>query len=114
MKEHPDRALKREVDFLLSNLDKVYAEQTAERQAFLSDPANAEAVSRARAGIMVAVAVRKARKACHLSQARLAEKLNKKPSYIARLERGGGGALTLKALSEIAAACGKRLKVSFM
>lgn len=102
--------LETEIDALAKNIDKVYAEQSAERKAFLNNPANAGIVTDAKLSINLAEALYKARKACNLTQGQLAEKLNTKQTYIAQVEKGKRN-ITIETLERIAAACGKHVSI---
>jgi ribosome-binding protein aMBF1 (putative translation factor) len=110
MKKRPVKGLEQEIDFIAGNIDKIHAGQAAERQAFLSDPANSGAVSQAKLSIMLAETLYKARKSCNLTQAQLADKLNTKQAYIAKLEKGAAN-ITIATLERIAAACGKHVSI---
>jgi predicted transcriptional regulator len=105
-----DNKLVAEIKNIKENGDEIYAEQSAEREAFLNDLANAESIAAAKLSISVAKAMYKARKSAKLTQKELAAKLNTGQSYIAEVENGKRN-ITLETLERYAAACGKHIEL---
>ncbi len=105
-----DMELVNEIKHLVKNRDNIAAEQAAKRQARLNDPARAEQIQLAKERLAISELLYNARKEANLTQAELAERLNRSQPYIARLERGKGN-ITYDTICRYAAACGKRLVV---
>ena len=97
-----------EVAALGKNLEAEYAEQSRERDAYFTDPANAEEVKAMFARMELVEALYKARREAGLTQQELAEKLGTSQTYIAALERGRKN-ITFSTLAKYAAACGKKV-----
>ena len=97
-----------EVAALGKNLEAEYAEQSRERDAYFTDPANAEEVKAMFARMELVEALYKARLEAGLTQKEIAEKLGTNQSYIAALERGRKN-ITFSTLAKYAAACGKKV-----
>lgn len=111
MKKHSeDIELIKEIKHLDKNRDSIAVEQAAKRQAWLNDPARAEQIELARERLTISELLYNARKEANLTQAELAERLNRSQPYIARLECGKGN-ITYDTICRYAAACGKRLVV---
>ena len=83
-------------------------EDEAERNAYFTDPANAEAIAEQSARMELVEALYKARREAGLTQKQIAEKLGTNQTYIAALERGRKN-ITFSTLTKYAAACGKKV-----
>lgn len=107
------RITKKYIGQMLKDFDfeKEYARQSAERDTVLNDPANAEFFENCRERQLLAETLYNARIAAHLSQKEVAERMNVKQPYVAKLERGTG-AIGWTAISRFAAACGKTATVT--
>jgi len=108
-----DEELRAEIQYLAEHFDEEYAKQSAEREAFFNDPANAELVAKTRERLQVAKALYDARHEANLTQAQVAEKMQVSRPVVARLERGRGN-LTLDTISKYARACGKKIAITLM
>ena len=84
------------------------SEDEAERNAYFTDPANAEEIKEMFARMELVEAMYKARHEAGLTQQQLADKLGTNRSYIAALERGRKN-ITVATLAKYAAACGKKV-----
>lgn len=102
-----------ETKYMLEHFDEEYAKQSAEREAFLNDPANAELIAKTRERLHVAKVLYDARHEAGLTQKEVAEKMNVSRPVVARLERGRGN-LTLDTISKYARACGKKIAITLM
>ena len=108
-----ERQLAAEVAALRKNLDAEYAEQSRERDAYFTDPANAEEVAAMFARMELVEALYKARQEAGLTQKELAERMGTRQTYIAALERGRKN-ITFATLRKYAAACGKKVAVTLL
>ena len=88
-------------------------EDEAERDAYFTDPANAEEVAELFARMELVEALYKARREAGLTQKELADKLETNQSYIAALERGRKN-VTFSTLARYAAACGKKVAITLL
>lgn len=94
-----------------NNFDVIHAEQESERDAFLNNEANKEAVLKAKVNMEIAKEVYNLCKKAHLTQAQVAQRLNiKQPTY-ARIEKGQN--VSVFKLFEIAKVCGAEVKINF-
>ena len=84
------------------------SEDEAERNAYFTDPANAEEIAAMFARMELVEALYKARQEAGLTQRELADKLGTNQTYIAALERGRKN-ITFSTLARYAAACGKKI-----
>lgn len=108
-----DAELAAEVAALAENLDAVYAEQSRERDAYFTDPANAEKIAAMFARMKLVEALYKARQEAGLTQKEVADRLGTNRTYIAALERGRKN-ITFATLVKYAAACGKKVAVTLL
>ena len=108
-----DEEIRADVAWFMEHLDEERAKQSAEREAFFNDPANAELIARTRERLQVAKALYDARHEAKLTQAEVAEKMNVSRPVVARLERGRGN-LTLDTISRYARACGKKIAITLL
>jgi len=90
------------------NLDAEYAEQSRDRDAYFTDPANAGEIAAMFARMEIVEAMYKARREAGLTQQQIADKLGTNRTYIAALERGRKN-ITFATLAKYAAACGKKV-----
>ena len=97
-----------ENDAFWKNLEAEYAEQSRERDAYFTDPANAEEIAAMFARMEILEAMYKARHEAGLTQQQIADKMGTNRTYIAALERGRKN-LTFATLAKYAAACGKKV-----
>lgn len=95
------------------DLEKEYAEQKAERDAYFNDPANAEEIAEMEARMDMVIALYKARTEAGLTQKELAEKMGVSQASINQIERGRRN-LTLTTIRRYAAACGKKMQFTFV
>ena len=86
------------------------SEDETERDAYFTDPANAEEVEATIARMKLVETLYKARHESGLTQQELADRLGTNRSYIAALERGRKN-ITFRTLLKYAAACGKKVAV---
>lgn len=84
------------------------SEDEAERDAYFTDPANAEEVKELFARMEIIEALYKARQEAGLTQQQLAEKMGTNRTYIAAVERGRKN-ISFSTLAKYAAACGKKV-----
>lgn len=105
-----DKKLIAEIEDLKINGDKIYAEQSAKREALLNDPANAKMLKKIQLGLQIAKTVYDARISAKLTQQQLAEKLHTQQSYIAEVERGRRN-LTIGTLDRYVEACGRHIEL---
>ena len=108
-----DKELEAEVKYFIEHEDELYAEQSAEREARLSDPANAEFLKECRERRAIAEALYKARKEAKLTQAEIARRMQVSQPYVAKLERATG-TICWTAISKYATACGKRASITLL
>lgn len=108
-KEYTDAELLEDIDNLMKNEDP--AEK--ERDAYFSDPANAEEIAEQQARMDLVIALYNARHEAGLTQKQLAERLGTKQTYIAQLERGRKN-ITFSTIARYARACGKKIAVTLI
>lgn len=116
-KEHAeyltDEQIAAEVADLAKNLDKEYDEQSRERDAYFTDPANAEKINELFAWMELVEALYKARHEAGLTQQEVADRMGANRTYIAALEKGRKN-ITFRTLLKYASACGKRVSVKLL
>ena len=83
-------------------------EDELERDAYFTDPANAEEIAATFARMELVQAMYKARKEAGLSQKEMARRMRTKQSYIAAVERGRKN-ITFSTLAKYARVCGKKI-----
>ena len=106
-----DKELLYEIKHIDDNFEREWKKQQKERDAFLNDPANKEAVLKAKASMELSKKIYNLRKRAHLTQTQLAGRLHiKQPTY-AKIENGQN--LTINKIYEIAEACGADVNISF-
>ena len=111
-REYTDAELIAEIDEIIANPGKI-REDEAERNAYFTDPANAEEVDAMLARMALVEAMYKARQEAGLTQKELADRLGTKQTYIAALERGRKN-ITFSTLEKYARACGKKVAITLM
>ena len=84
------------------------SEDEAERDAYFTDPANAEEIEAMFARMAIVEELYKARQEAGLTQKELAERMGTRQTYIAAVERGRKN-ITFATLAKYAAACGKKV-----
>lgn len=97
-----------EVARLSKNLGAEYEKQSRERDAYFSDPANANEIKAMFARMELVEAMYKARQEAGLTQKEIADRMGTRQTYIAALERGRKN-ITFSTLARYAAACGKKV-----
>jgi len=114
MKEHADYRSKgelaAEIKELAKHLDQEYAAQSAERDAYFNDPANAKTIAARNVQMDLLEELYKARQDAGLTQAELADKMGVSQAAVAQIERGKRN-LTLTTIEKYASACGKRFRL---
>lgn len=108
-----DEQIAAEVADLAKNLDKKYDEQSQERDAYFTDPANAEEVNDLFARMELVETLYKARHEAGLTQKEVADRMGANQTYIAALEKGRKN-ITFLTLLKYASACGKRVAVKLL
>ena len=108
-----DEQIAAEVANLAKNLDAIYEEQSRERDAYFTDPANAEEIDQMFARMKLVEDLYKARHDAGLTQQEVADRMGAKQSYVAELERGRKN-VTLSTLVKYAAACGKKVAITML
>ena len=83
-------------------------EDELERDAYFTDPANADEIAATFARMELVQAMYKARKEAGLSQKEMARRMRTKQSYIAAVERGRKN-ITFSTLAKYARVCGKKI-----
>ena len=106
-KEYTDAEILAEIDKIMRDPAAV-SEDEAERNAYFTDPANAEKVKEMFDRMEIIEAMYKARREAGLTQQQIADRLGTNRSYIAALERGRKN-ITFATLAKYAAACGKKV-----
>ena len=102
-----------EVAGLAKKLDAEYAEQSKERDAYFTDPANAREVNALFARMELVETLYKARREAGLTQQEVAERMGAKQAYVAALEKGRKN-ITFSTLAKYAAACGKKVAITLL
>lgn len=87
--------------------------ESAERDTYFTDPANAAEIEEQQARMDLVIALYEARRAAGLTQKELAERLGTKQTYVAALEKGRKN-ITFSTLARYARACGKRVAVTLL
>lgn len=111
-REYTDEELIAEIDDIVSHPEKVTEDQ-AERDAYFTDPANAEEIDQMFARMKLVEDLYKARHDAGLTQQEVADRMGAKQSYVAELERGRKN-VTLSTLVKYAAACGKKVAITML
>ena len=83
-------------------------EDELERDAYFTDPANAEEIAATFARIELVKEMYKARREAGLTQKEIAKRMGTNQTYIAALERGRKN-ITFSTLAKYARACGKKV-----
>ncbi len=109
-REYTDAEIIAEIDGILAAPDKI-SDDEAERNAYFTDPANAEEVAAMFARMKLVEELYKARQEAGLTQKEVADKLGTNRTYIAAVERGRKN-ITFATLTKYAAACGKKVAVA--
>ncbi len=108
-----DEQLAAEVSHIAANLETTYAEQSAERDAYFNDPANAEEIEEQQARMDLVIALHKARQEAGLTQKELAARMGISQVCITQLERGRRNP-TYTTLARYARACGKKVAIKLL
>ena len=87
--------------------------ESAERDIYFTDPANAAEIEEQQARMDLVIALYEARRAAGLTQKELAERLGTNQTYVAALEKGRKN-ITFSTLARYARACGKRVAVTLL
>lgn len=111
-KEYTDAELIAEIDDIVAHPKKI-REDEAERNAYFTDPANADAVNAMLARMELVETLYKTRHEAGLTQQEVADRLGMKQTYIAQIERGRKN-ITFDTLRKYAAACGKKVAVTLL
>ena len=111
-REYTDAEIIAEIDSVLADPEKI-SEDEAERNAYFTDPANAEEVNALFARMELVEALYKARLEAGLTQQEVADRMGAKQAYIAALEKGRKN-VTFATLAKYAAACGKKIAVTLL
>lgn len=111
-REYTDAEIIAEIDGILADPDKI-SDDEAERNAYFTDPANAEEVAAMFARMKLVEELYKARQEAGLTQKEVADKLGTNRTYIAAVERGRKN-ITFATLTKYAAACGKKVAVTLL
>lgn len=106
-REYTDAEILAEIDEIMKDPARI-SEDEAERNAYFTDPENAEEVKAMFARMEIVEAMYKARHEAGLTQQQIADKLGTNRTYIAALERGRKN-ITFATLAKYAAACGKKV-----
>lgn len=106
-KEYTDAEILAEIDEIMKDPAAI-SEDEAERNAYFTDPANAEEVKAMFDRMEIIEAMYKARHEAGLTQQQIADRLGTNRTYIAALERGRKN-ITFATLAKYAAACGKKV-----
>ena len=113
MKDHADYLTEKE---LKAQVKKLGEEIKAgirdvfelERDAYFTDPANAEEIAATFARMELVKAMYKARREAGLTQKEIAKRMGTNPTYIAAVERGRKN-ISFSTLAKYARACGKKV-----
>ena len=109
-----DEQIAAEVERLKREIEEgKISEDEAERDAYFTDPANAEEIDQMFARMKLVEDLYKARHDAGLTQQEVADRMGAKQSYIAELERGRKN-VTLSTLVKYAAACGKKVAITML
>ena len=111
-REYTDAEIIAEIDSVLADPEKI-SDDEAERNAYFTDPANAEEVNALFARMELVEALYKARHEAGLTQQEVADRMGAKQAYIAALEKGRKN-VTFATLAKYAAACGKKVAVTLL
>jgi len=104
-----DEQIAAEIDEMMRDIKAgKISEDEAERDAYFTDPANAEEVRELFARMEIIEALYKARQEAGLTQQQLADKMGTNRTYIAAVERGRKN-ISFSTLAKYAAACGKKV-----
>ena len=106
-KEYSDAEILAEIDEIMKDPAAI-SEDEAERNAYFTDPANAEEVKAMFDRMEIIEAMYKARREAGLTQQQIADRLGTNRTYISALERGRKN-ITFATLAKYAAACGKKV-----
>lgn len=113
MKDHAEYTTEEEIRANVARIAErrkkgIRSPEELERDAYFTDPANAEEIAATFARIELVKAMYKARKEAGLTQKEMARKLRKKQSYISAVENGRKN-ITFATLARYAHACGKKI-----
>lgn len=114
MKKYPtDAEIEAEIDDFIEHFDEIAMRQQQERDAYFSDPANAERIELVRQRMAIAEQLYNARKKAGLTQKEVAAKMSVSQPVVARLERGRGN-ISCGTLLKYAKACGCLLNITLV
>lgn len=111
-RKYTDAEIIAEIDSIMANPDKI-SEDEAERNAYFTDPANAEEVNALFARMKLVEELYRARHEAGLTQQEVADRLGTQQAYVAALENGRKN-ITFATLIRYAAACGKKVAVTLL
>ena len=113
MKDHAEYTTEEEIRANVARIAErrkkgIRSPEEEERDAYFTDPANADEIAATFARMELVQAMYKARKEAGLSQKEMARRMRTKQSYIAAVERGRKN-ITFSTLAKYARACGKKI-----
>lgn len=113
MKDHADYATETEIRANIAEIAErvkkgIRSLEELERDAYFTDPANAEEVAATFARIELVKAMHKARREAGLTQKEIAKIMGTNQTYIAAVERGRKN-ISFSTLAKYARACGKKI-----
>jgi len=113
MKDHADYATESEIRANIAEIAErvkkgIRSQEELERDAYFTDPANAEEIAATFARMELVKAMYKARREAGLTQKEIAKRMGTNPTYIAAVERGRKN-ISFSTLAKYARACGKKV-----
>ena len=114
MKDHAEFLTEEQIAAEIAEMAKnpaMLTQESEERDAYFSDPANAAEIEEQQARMDLVIALYEARQAAGLTQKELADILGTKQTYIAQIEKGRKN-ITFSTLSRYARACGKKVAIT--
>ena len=113
MKDHADYATESEIRANIAEIAErvkkgIRSQEELDRDAYFTDPANAEEIAATFARMELVKAMYKARREAGLTQKEIAKRMGTNPTYIAAVERGRKN-ISFSTLAKYARACGKKV-----
>ena len=113
MKDRADYATESEIRANIAEIAErvkkgIRSQEELERDAYFTDPANAEEIAATFARMELVKAMYKARREAGLTQKEIAKRMGTNPTYIAAVERGRKN-ISFSTLAKYARACGKKV-----
>ena len=106
--------IRAEIEEMMRDIEAgAISEDEAERNAYFTDPANAEEINALFARMELVEALYKARQEAGLTQQEVADRMGAKQTYVAQIERGRKN-ITFSTLTKYAAACGKKVAITLL